>query len=135
MSVFVTFIDSAWGKYYPDHISKWLSHAKYWLQNYTQPLHVIIYRDMVEDLQHQLPSLMQFFGYTMDQDSRLHRHCCVLKVPFNPDLKRKTSAIDEFKEQLIETDSRLSKIAEDAVHEVQTILDQRWPGIYTIRRG
>ena len=90
---------------------------------------------MVEDLQHQLPSLMQFFGYTMDHDSILHRHCCVLKVPFNQDLKRKTSAIDKFKEKLLETDSRLSKLAEDAVHEVQTILDQRWPGIYTIRRG
>lgn len=77
---------------------------------------------------------MNFFGYNFDEPS-LHRHCCVLDHPFNKDIKRKPAVIDQYKEMLIEKDELLRNMSSQIITEVQQVLDNRWPGIYKIKRG
>ena len=123
-----------WAKWYPGFIKKWRTHAIFWLQKYEKSLHIIIYKDITSDVRNQLSDLMNFFGYTFDGPS-LHRHCCVLDHPFNKDIKRKPAVIDQYKEMLLEEDEVLKSMTSQYVSEVQQILDDRWPGIYNIKRG
>ena len=77
---------------------------------------------------------MNFFGYNFDEPS-LHRHSCVLDHPFNKDIKRKPAVIDQYKEMLIEKDELFRNMSSQIITEVQQVLDNRWPGIYKIKRG
>jgi len=125
---------SAWARYYPSFILRWERHARYWLQQYEKAIHIIIYKDFVSDTPNQLSDLMNFFGYIFDHTS-LHRHCCVLEHPINKNIKRQPSAIEPYKEKLIEQDEGLKRQTAQAVQNIQNILDSRWPGIYVIKRG
>ena len=123
-----------WSEYYPLHIKQWLNHAKFWLETWKKPLHVIIYKDFTRDIQEDLVHMLDYFGFMVDS-TNIERHCCVLSNPINKKIRRKHSAIDQYKEQLLQQNSQLTKLCDDAVNQVHVMLDKRWPGVYRIKRG
>lgn len=78
--------------------------------------------------------MLDFFGYTLDSNNA-ERHCCVLHNPINKKIQRKTSVIDPYKERLLEGDATLRQLCDDAVTQIHSLLDKRWPGVYRIKRG
>ncbi|KAF6026367.1 hypothetical protein EB796_015341 [Bugula neritina] len=123
-----------WKKRLRNYIPRWLKHAKYWLTEYTRPLHILIYNRVKENPMEEIEKMQAFLGYQFDGAN--FRHCCVVKNPENKSLKRQPGPIDKYRNYALEQEAVIRRKYKDAVSKVHDMLDKKFPNTkYRITRG
>ena len=46
-----------------ENVKKWLHHAKYWLTEYKNPVHILIYNNVVQNTAKEIEETQKFLGY------------------------------------------------------------------------
>lgn len=117
--------DTTWRVMYRSHIKEWIDHATFWLEEWTGPIHILIYRDLIEDFSREYTNLLLFFGFPFDKYVS-HRYCCILRNSFNSNLKRGKSAVDEYKVRYLYRIKKLSVLSKRVTDTSSIMTNSYW---------
>ena len=67
LKVFLSILYTEFRSYFTRYLASWRSHHEYWLTKYGGEIMIVLYKDLVRDIDLFLP-IIRFFGYNYNSD-------------------------------------------------------------------
>ena len=73
VNAFLSIVFTEFRSYFTRYLASWRSHHEYWITKYGGEMKIVLYKDLVRDIDLFLP-ITRFFGYNYNSDSMRYVH-------------------------------------------------------------
>ena len=81
VNAFLSIVFTEFRSYFTRYLASWRSHHEYWITKYGGEIMIVLYKNLVRDIDLFLP-ITRFFGYNYNSDSMRYVHVYVYLLPF-----------------------------------------------------
>ena len=79
VNAFLSIVFTEFRSYFTRYLASWRSHHEYWITKYGGEIMIVLYKDLVRDIDLFLP-ITRFFGYNYNSDSMRYLTCIFIAI-------------------------------------------------------